>query len=264
MIERNNSKKEFKLTKDHNIDYYNHSYFKNQICMKKLINNEINKESSEKIRYALLKLYFIQNSESTEEQCKLYFKQYLKEIIEVNETIDEEIKKCKISSIYTNRSHSTIVDKIIYLKDLYNNEICYLVAYEHYNKIKKENEKLNMYFIMNKNKCLEIKNKDVYQFFGDATYRCTPPTFRAYKLYVISGYNFIIKRSRILAYILIPNETYTTYNIMFNKLKSDFGFRPKIFTVDFNKSSAKAIKIIFQKYIWLNVFFILLKVFGNI
>jgi len=29
---------------------------------------------------------------------------------------------------------------------------------------------------------------------------------------------------------------------MFNKLKNDFGFSPKIYTSDFNKASAKAVK----------------------
>ena len=116
------------------------------------------------------------------------------------------------------------------------------MEYNHYNKIKKVNEKLNMFIIMTKNMILEIKNKDIYQFFGDATYRCTPPTFRGYKLYVISGFNLCLKRSRILAYILIPNETFTTYTILFYKLKNDFGFNPKIYNLDFNRASSKAVK----------------------
>ena len=55
MINRNNKKKEFILSKEHNIEYFNHSYFKNKICMKKLLNNKINKEEREcdNIRYAL-------------------------------------------------------------------------------------------------------------------------------------------------------------------------------------------------------------------
>ena len=58
---------------------------------------------------------------------------------------------------------------------------------------------------------IEIKNKDIYHFFGDSTYRCVPPKFRGYRLYIISGYHLILKRARILAYILIQNETYMTY-----------------------------------------------------
>ena len=46
-----------------------------------------------------------------------------------------------------------------------------------------------MFIILSKNMALEIKNKDIYQFFGDATYRCVPPTFRGYILYAISRYH---------------------------------------------------------------------------
>ena len=37
--------------------------------------------------------------------------------------------------------------------------------------IKKTNENLFMYFIMNKKKCQEKLNKDIYQYFGDAIFR---------------------------------------------------------------------------------------------
>ena len=68
MIERNNSKNDFILTKDHNIEYFNHSYCKNKICIKKLFNNEITKEewNLENIICSLFKYYFIQNSESND------------------------------------------------------------------------------------------------------------------------------------------------------------------------------------------------------
>ena len=38
---------------------------------------------------------------------------------------------------------------------------------------------------MNKRIFNEIKDKNVNQFFEDATYRCLPPTLRAYRLYII-------------------------------------------------------------------------------
>ena len=97
--------------------------------------------------------------------------------------------------------------------------------------------------------CLEIRNKDTYQYFGDATFRCVPPTFRYYILYVISGFNLIIKSTRLLVYILIPNETEKTYLEMFQYLNNNFGFEPKLFTMDFNKASSKAIKKFIQIYI---------------
>ena len=40
----------------------------------------------------------------------------------------------------------------------------------------------------------EIKNKDIYQYFGDATYRCVPPTFRKYRLYILFVFNLNLKK----------------------------------------------------------------------
>ena len=106
-----------------------------------------------------------------------------------------------------------------------------------------------MFILINKNMCIGIRDNNIYQFFGDVIYRCVPPTFRNYKLYIISGYNLKIKRERLIAYALIPNETKATYLILFNNLKEKFEFNPKIFTFDFQKSSAAAIKKYFQKFI---------------
>ena len=41
-------------------------------------------------------------------------------------------------------------------------------------------------------------DRDIFQNFGDATYRFLPLTFRAYKSYIISGFNLILKRIKIL------------------------------------------------------------------
>ena len=121
-----------------------------------------------------------------------------------------------------------------------------------------------MFFIINKNMIIEIRNKDIYQYFGDAIYRCTPSTLRGYKLYVISGYNFVIKRTIIVAFILTPNETFTTYNSLFHKLKNDFCFKPKIFNVDFNQASTKAVKKNFLEVYLVKCFFHFIKCFENI
>ena len=44
--------------------------------------------------------------------------------------------------------------------------------YKHYNKIKKLEEELTIWVIINKPMSNEIKNPNIMQFFGDATYRC--------------------------------------------------------------------------------------------
>ena len=136
-----------------------------------------------------------------------------------------------------------------------NDKICHTIMYEHYNKITKNNDQLSMYIIMTKAMSEELRNNKIYQYFWDATYRCVPPTFRSFKLYVISGFNTLDKRTRILSFILISNETLITYYTMFDKLKTDYGFNPKIFTIDFNKASAKALKQVFPQVYIVKCFF---------
>ena len=65
-----------------------------------------------------------------------------------------------------------------------------------------------MYFIISKAMPKEIRNEDIYQYFGDATYRYVPPTFRALPLYVLSGFNLIIKKTTALAFILLQMSIY--------------------------------------------------------
>ena len=96
-----------------------------------------------------------------------------------------------------------------------------------------------MLIIINKNMSVD---RDIFQYFGGAIYRFQPPTFRAYKLYVISGFNLILKRTKILSYFLIQDETFTTYNEIFKILKKKFEFNPKLFNMDFNKAYCKVIK----------------------
>ena len=103
--------------------------------------------------------------------------------------------------------------------------------------------------------CIEIKNPNIYQYFGDSTFRCVPPTFRNFKLYIISGFNLNIKRVRLVVYALIPNETERTFSILFESLKEKFGFNPKIYTSDFQKSSTKALKKIFPNVYLVKCFF---------
>ena len=138
-----------------------------------------------------------------------------------------------------------ILSQLENLTDENNDKLIKTIHYEHYNKINKKNENLLMYIIMNKNMTEEIKNKNFFSIVCDPTYRCLPPTFRNYKLYIISGFKLIEKRTRILSYILLPNETEQTYTQLFERLKNDYGFFPKIFTMDFHKPSSKALKKIF-------------------
>ena len=95
---------------------------------------------------------------------------------------------------------------------------------------------MNNYLVSNKNN----------QFFCDTTYRCIPPTFKLYKLFVVSSYDFKKKKIFICAYCLIPNELEDTYEFIFKKLKENFGFNPLLIISDFSKSITYALKLVFQ------------------
>ena len=117
--------------------------------------------------------------------------------------------------------------------------------YEYY--IKGSNEKKNaiLYIIINKAMLNNLTNESITQYFGDATYHCIPPTILKYKLFVISGFNLKdkkIKKINICCYALIPNEKIETYVKLLDVLKNQYKFNPKIFTIDFWKSSSKKIK----------------------
>ena len=257
MIKRKDNDKIFKLTKKHNLEYYKHPYYIKIVSLKNIIKDKITEEQwkEEKIRYNLFKTYFMKNPNSNDEECKMFFKIHLKEIFNVTEEINKEIKKSRMSANYTKNSYNNIIYNLENLKDYNNDKIIYVNKYKHFNKIRKEDEEMSMYFIINKRMYEEFKNSDIYQYFGDATYRCVPPTLRNYKLYAITGFNFIVKRTRLLSLILIPNETEITYFEMFNYLKNNFGFKPKIFTMDFNKASSKAIKRVYPSIYLIKCFF---------
>ena len=256
-IKRDDKNKIFILSKAHSLNYYRHNYYLKNISADRLIKGELTKSEweIENIRYNLFKWYFKNNYNSSEENCKLFFKEKLKNVFEIDSKIENEIKKSKFSINYTKGCFLTMLNKLENLIDENNNRMTYIIEYVHYNKIKKSNENLNMYIIMNKNMYNEIKNQNIYQYFGDATFRCVPPSFRTYRLYVISGFNILNKRTKILSYILIPNETEMTYLEMFKNLKNKFGFQPRFFTMDFNKASCKALKKIFPNIYIIKCFF---------
>ena len=56
-----------------------------------------------------------------------------------------------------------------------------------------------------------LKNNEINQYFGNATYTIIPPIVKGYRLYIICGFSFLEKYSRIWAFILISNEIESEY-----------------------------------------------------
>ena len=65
MILRKENLNTFKLTKEYNITYYLHTYYKKAVCPKKFINGKITKNELENIKNQtiLLKWYFTENND---------------------------------------------------------------------------------------------------------------------------------------------------------------------------------------------------------
>ena len=258
MIKRIDSNN-FYLTKNHSIEYAEHTYFRSVITKYIKEGKKINEEDwhNKSIRIYIIKNYFEEYKNSNLIDCLNFLKEKLKNIIisEEDKNLLEEIKNCEYSITYKLRSFNNIIINLRNLKDKEGNNIITEYTYEHLNKITKNIDNLSMFFILNKRMFEQIRDKNNNQFFGDATFRCVPPTFRRFRLYIISSFNLAIKHSRIVAYILIPNETLITYQKMFEILKNKYFFEPIIFTCDFNKAQNKAIKIIYPNCYIINCFF---------
>ena len=112
---------------------------------------------------------------------------------------------------------------------------------------------MNNYLVSNKNN----------QFFCYTTYRWVPPTFKHYKLFVVSSYDFKEQKLFICAYCLIPNEFEDTYEFIFKKLKENFGFNPLLIISDFSKSITNALKLVFLNCIQIRCLFHFIKALNN-
>ena len=90
------------------------------------------------------------------------------------------------------KNRQNIIDQINNLKDNRGNTIS--IYYEYNSNIKNKMKNNYFWIICNKemNKIL-MENKN-YQYFCDTTYKCIPPIFHRYKLFVISIYNLIVKK----------------------------------------------------------------------
>ena len=74
---------------------------------------------------------------------------------------------------------------------------------------------MHYWIIMNKEMIKILFNNTNNQYFGDTTYKCIPPTFHKYKLFIISAYNLLKKNINICCFCLFPNELEITYQSVF-------------------------------------------------
>ena len=114
-------------------------------------------------------------------------------------------------------------------------------------KRKNKEYKKDIYIIMNEKMKKNIALKDNDQFFADTTFQCVPPQHKGLKLFVFLTYNKKLNKNLLCLLALIYNENFETICEIFNFLKKNYNFYPKIITVDFGKAGYKAIQKVFPK-----------------
>ena len=102
-------------------------------------------------------------------------------------------------------------------------------------------------------------NKNIKQCFADVTYKCIPPSFVNYKLFILCGIDVIDKKRKLLAIVLIPNEKEYTYSQIYSELKNSYFFNPIILASDFCKAHLNSVRKIFPEVKLLPCFFHLSK-----
>ena len=256
-ISRKDSGYKFNLTQKYNISYIMHTYYDINIINDIYKNNKFEQKDwdNEEFRKSYLKWYFENYNNSDETTCYEYLKSNFNNKIQLMENIITEIKKTRLAFIMKNRSKANIIDQLLNLKDDKGDIIIKDYIYEYTTKNNKNKKQSTMFIIINKTMLYNLTNESITQYFGDATYHCIPPTIRRYKLYVISGFNLKEKKIILCCYALIPDEKNETYNKLFDILKNNYKFNPKIFTIDFCRASTKAIKNNFPSCIIIKCFF---------
>ena len=243
------------LTKEHTINYEEHTYYKDKIIPTKIEKEDFTKKDwiDKNFRLNIFRNYFKNNNLASTIQCIEYIKGKFGKDIDINDEIKKEINSARVAININIKNKQNILDQISNLKDNNNNPISILYEYE---SLKNDKKKYySFWIIINKemNKIL-IDNKN-NQYFGDTTYKCIPPTFHKYKLFVISAYNLIKKNINICCFSLIPNEKEITYIKLFEILKNNYKFNPIIFTLDFSKSISNALKNVYPDCIQIKCFF---------
>lgn len=134
------------------------------------------------------------------------------------------------------------------IADNQNKKICYPFLY----KLKNNKTKL-LWLIYDEDMKKNISNYEVNdklaisQYFMDITYNCVPKSKYIYKLLIIIGFDNNLYKSVICCFSLIIDGLTTTLNFLFNILKTEMGFNPKIINTDFQQSLRKSIKLIFPE-----------------
>ena len=269
---------DFYLTKKHTKKYEDHSYKRNQIIKYDLDNNDVTVNKLENLEYYknFLKEYCLKNISFKKD---LIYQKLIETYGEIKIKLTKD-QKNNIIKKYKN-SHNITEEEFqdIEFKDIFNNKILFEramnVAYKSnrskkfikelilniqdfkgYNitteisvKFKRKNKiyKKPIYLLMNASMKDNIQLIDNIQYFGDTTFDVIPPQNKGMKLFVVLAYNKKFNSINLCVLALIYNENQETIEAIFNFLKINYNFYPKLFTVDFGKAGYLVLQHVFPK-----------------
>ena len=269
---------EFHLTKKHTKTYEEHSYKINNEIKDDMKNDKVTTDKLENLEYykKFLKLFCLQNISLRKEIIKEKFLEIYGNIDiklkpeektklinnykKSHNITDEEYEKLNFKDIFNknilfdralnaaykvNSSKKNIKNLILDMKDFNNYDLTTKLSVIF--KRKNKEYKKDIFIIMNENMKKNIVLIDNNQFFVDTTFQCIPPQHKGLKLFVILTYNKKLNKTLLCLLALIYNENFETISEIFNFLKKNYNFYPKIITVDFGKAGYKAIQQSFPK-----------------
>mgnify|MGYP002624394402 CR=1 FL=1 len=282
----NIKKEKFKLDKDHNIPYEEHSYvYKNLIEQdyENLSKATLKKKLTDyKYLKPFLRIYLYKHEEIG--RLIELFKQEFGDIqINYNLIPKEETKNIinKFKQKRKGKDYENItIQDIINLKNLaigainnfkYKNNVMKNFETEIENfkineknvvtklevifKRKSKTYKKYSYCILTKEMEDNLINKNISQYFGDVTYYCTPPNKHKYRLFILMGFNKEKYKTVLCNISLICNENMETFKVILEHLKLKYNFHPNKITLDFSKAEYYAFKIVYKDIIIIPCFY---------
>ena len=288
-IIKNIKNDEFKLEKNHSLDYEEHSYTIKDIIVKdyQTINNFELKNKFKNYKYLklFLRYYLEKNDDIGTSMIKFLYK-LTKEFNEININYNLIPKDEEIKIINTFKKRKKILNKDIKIEDVINLQNLCVTAINNckykYNinsnfdeqllnfkinnikvvnklivkfKRKKNEFTKYIYSIMTQEMEENISSEYNSQFFSDVTYYCIPPNNCKYKLFILLSFNNQKFKTTLCNISMICNENIETFITLFDYLKNRYKFNHKYITTDFSKAEILAYKSIFSETIIIPCFY---------
>ena len=236
------------------IEYFSHSYIIKKSFRDKYLNNEFtakdflnNNKLDVQVVGDYFKEMFLEKIYLKPLEAKILFAKKFPTIDLKDKELDKIIKNKYRLTSHINQDKIRNTNNLFIIKDDNNNDISF--TYTYFNEDDLEDGKKNEYkfvIIGNDNMLKNLKNNLINEYFMDCTYKCVPHSIYKFKLMVLSGFEYISRKTCICCFILLMNEKEFTFLNVFKILLKKYQFNPTNLMYDFRISQINAAKQIFS------------------